>query len=74
MNIWIQFCGNNQLYMRHIHLYAVSLLGLLSCLALFFLVDDAMLSKLFIGLAVIFTLMIFAAFAGKAISNDSEQI
>lgn len=60
--------------MRHIHLYAVSLLGLLSCLALFFWVDDVMLRKLFTGLSVIFTLMIFAAFAGRAVSNDSEQI
>lgn len=60
--------------MRHLHLYAVSLLGLLSCLVLLFMVDDVLLRKLFTALSVIFTLMIFAAFAGRAVSKDKEQI
>ena len=58
--------------MRQLNSYAASLLGLLFSLAIVFWVEDVLLRKLFTGLSVVFTLLVFSAFSEKAISNDTE--
>jgi len=58
--------------MRQLNSYAASLLGLVISLAIVFWVEDVLLRKLFTGLSVVFTLLVFSAFSEKAISNDTE--
>lgn len=58
--------------MRQFNSYAASLLGLVISLAIVFWVEDVLLRKLFTGISVVFTLLVFSAFSEKAISNDTE--
>lgn len=72
MTIWFDICGNKKNGMRQFNSYAASLLGLVISLAIVFWVEDVLLRKLFTGLSVVFTLLVFSAFSEKAISNDTE--
>ena len=72
MTFWFDICGNKKNGMRQLNSYAASLLGLVISLAIVFWVEDVLLRKLFTGLSVVFTLLVFSAFSEKAISNDTE--
>jgi hypothetical protein len=58
--------------MRQLNSYAASLLGLAVSLAFIFWVEDILLKKLFTGISVVFTLLVFSAFSRKTVSNDNE--